>query len=334
MLRTSTLALYWSLSLLIAPATAQAENWTLTQIAKPGEISTSDALPMAVSCAETKCEITNSPLAIPRDVPTEGGLPDGEIATGPEGANIARAWYAAPTRRYAHAILGDDIEAGRLVVETAEGKTLTVDLPESDVFEDRTPRIIDFDGFGTTHVVTIQSSQSGGGSVAIYGIVDDTLTKVAQSAYIGTRNRWLNIAGIADFDGDGSIQIAAVITPHIGGTLQFWTWKPKADNKLQRSGDLNGFSNHQIGAREQALSAVEDFNDDGVTDIAVPGADRKSLRIVGFEGAAEGEKSVIELAHIPLPGRIDKVMHVHYGDDGVVLTIGLDDGSAWGVWRK
>lgn len=257
------------------------------------------------------------------------GLPDGEVdkrATG----DIAEAWYGSPTRRYGHGILGDAIEAGTLVVKTRGGEKLTYVLPENQVFEDRTPRLHDLDGFGRTEVVTILSDVRRGGSIAVFAIVDGNIELVAQTPYIGRSNRWLNIAGIEDFDGDGKIQIAAVWTPHIGGTLKFWTW---SKNKLKLSGEAYGFSNHFIGSREQELSAVADFNDDGVADIALPDASRTALRIMTFEGSARGPKKLKELAEIPLPARIDKDIAVRRRGDKVTITVGLEDGTAYAIKR-
>lgn len=45
-----------------------------------------------------------------------------------------------------------------------------------------------------------------------------------------------------------------------------------------------GFSNHAIGTDELGLAAILDANGDGVMDLAVPGADRRTLRVVPFAG--------------------------------------------------
>lgn len=224
---------------------------------------------------------------VPKDVWTgaekrpAGGLPDGTYAVHKPGADDAAvAWYGTPTRRYRHAILGDDIEAGSLHVALRDGRTFDFHLPESEVFEDRTPRITDLDGDGRFEVITIRSFAHAGGSVAIYGLRDGTLVELAATDPIGRANRWLNIAGIADYAGLGSPQIAYVETPHIGGTLFFVEWRGKA---LVPIASLSGFSNHRIGAREQDLSADIDFNADGRPDIAVPSNDRQTLRVIGIE---------------------------------------------------
>jgi len=221
------------------------------------------------------------------------GIEIGEVAI-LENAEVYAAWYTQPTTRYAHGILGDAIEAGELTVETSTGDTLTYTLPENQVFEDRTPRLVDLDGFGKTQIITILSDQTKGGSIAVFGVRKGKLELVAQTPYIGRSNRWLNIAGIDDFDGDGKTQIAAVWTPHIGGTLKYWTWDK---GKLSISGEAYGFSNHFIGSREQELSTVNDFNGNGVSDLALPSADRKAVRIMTFKGPARGKKVLEIVAH-------------------------------------
>lgn len=287
----------------LASGSATANGWSLKQV---------ERLPEAVE----------RPLA-------PDGLPDGEVAL-QEDADIFAAWYTKPTKRYAHAILGDAVEAGELTVEIDSGETLTYTLPENQVFEDRTPRLADLDGFGQTEIITILSDVNKGGSIAVFGVRKGKLELVAQTPYIGRSNRWLNIAGIDDFDGDGKTQIAAVWTPHIGGTLKYWTWNK---GTLSLSGEAFGFSNHFIGSREQELSVVDDFNGNGVSDLALPSADRKSVRIMTFKGPARGKKVLEEFARIPLPARLDKAMSSRFENGKVTITVGLEDGTVHEISR-
>ena len=150
--------------------------------------------------------------------PAPGGLPDGRVATASSG-DIRKAWYQSPTTRYAHAVLGDNVEAGELKVEDARGRSASLRLPENEVFEDTTPRIADLDNDGLNEVVTIRSSVSKGASVTIYGMANGVLMQKATTGFIGTANRWLNIAAIAPMAGSGGQEIAFVRTPHIGGDL-------------------------------------------------------------------------------------------------------------------
>jgi enoyl-CoA hydratase/carnithine racemase len=49
-------------------------------------------------------------------------LPGSSIARGKQ--NIAAVWLAGPTTRYDHGVLGDSVEASKLVAETRTGNTL------------------------------------------------------------------------------------------------------------------------------------------------------------------------------------------------------------------
>lgn len=304
---------------------AFAADWKSTEVLPAGSVQKSADLPLIKQCNGAVCTPTKTKaFAAPTAAP-DTGLPDGEVAQ--FDGTIKAAWYEMPTKRYGHGILGDAIEAGELVVELKDGTLVRHTLPDNQVFEDRTPRIIDLDGFGEPEVVTILSDIELGASVAVFHIKDGKLELAAQTPPIGRSNRWLNIAGIEDFDGDGSLQIAAVETPHIGGTLKFWSWKPRnTKSKLVLSGKAHGFSNHFIGSREQRLSAVEDFNGDGVADLALPGNNRKSLHLLTVsKGAVE------VIASVSLPQQIDKAISTKFMGDAVLITVGLSDGSVHAV---
>lgn len=244
------------------------------------------------------------------------GLPDGLIAKGAPGFDILSAWYGDPTTRYAHGILGDAVEAGSLLIEVADKSIQTLRLPNNAVFEDRYPRLVDLDGDGTTEVITIKSSISEGASVTIYGLEGGKLVEKATTGYHGLANRWLNIAGIADYRGSGLQDIVFVRTPHIGGTLFFYSYQ---NGVLKQEGDIYGFSNHFIGSREMRLSATADFDGDGKLDLAVPSNDRTALRFISFGGNAPSEIAVTQF-----PSRIDKAISLE--DDGS-LVVGTADGQ-------
>lgn len=197
------------------------------------------------------------PIAVLADGLPEGALPDAVISQGKN--NLKKAWLARPTKRYGHGILGDAIEAGSLVTVTSCGHKMEFVLDQDLVFEDRQARIVDLEGDHYDEIVVVESSLDYGASLAVYGPKGETCTaagglkRIARTPFIGTRNRWLNPAGIADYDGDGNKEIAIVVTPHIAGTLQFWSLQNGA---LVLKAEQYGFSNHAIGSREQDLSAT------------------------------------------------------------------------------
>ena len=242
-----------------------------------------------------------------RNAPDEG-LPDGKVATASKG-DLAKAWYGRPTRRYRHGVLGDDIEGGSILAEDFDGGRYELVLDRSFVFEDITPRLFDLDRDGRNEIVAICSSLDKGAAIAVHGLRDGALKLLAKTKEIGRSNRWLNIAGIGDFSGAGVNAIAWVETPHIGGILRMGVFDGQKIKIL--SNGHNGFSNHFIGSRELDLSASGDFDGDGVTDLAIPSADREKMIIATRLG----------LTSIRLPVRIG---HAVATVGNAIVTAGTD----------
>jgi hypothetical protein len=208
----------------------------------------------------------------------DDALPDGRPAFG--GGRIAEAWLIAPTERYDHGVLGDAVEAGGLLVRLKDGGERQLLLPETQVFEDLEPRLADLDRDGEDEVLVVRSSLDAGAVLTVYGLVDDELKLIAEGPNHLPLHRWLNPIGVADFDGDGTVEVAYVETPHIGGILRILSLQ---DGRLVEEASWAGFSNHEIGSRELRLSAILDFDEDGYPEIFLPSARRRSLRILRYQ---------------------------------------------------
>ena len=254
-----------------------------------------------------------------RAAPPRNALPDAEVTKGKN--NIRAVWLAAPTQRYDHGVLGDAIEAGSVEVKDDQNKRHTLNLPGNAVFEDRFARLMDLDGDGSDEIIVVKSDLNKGAALAVLILNAHGLEIAAETPPIGRANRWLNPAGIADYDGDKRNDIAIVVTPHMGGRLEFWEYRGR---KLHRKNQLNGFSNHVIGSRAQRMSVSADFNGDGITDLALPAHDRRAIRIISLAGGP-----VAQIAHIALPGRVVTEIIAIRARDATrpVLVMGLDTGQ-------
>ena len=161
------------------------------------------------------------------------------------GREIVAAAYDEPTTRYPHAILGDNVEWGALVLDLAPcagcgADRVRIRLPETRVFEDVAPRLADVDLDGTAEVVVVESDVAAGARLAIY----DETGPVAATPFIGRPFRWLAPVGVADMDGDGWVELAYVDRPHLARTLRVWRFR---DGALEEVASAPGLTNHRIG---------------------------------------------------------------------------------------
>lgn len=241
-----------------------------------------------------------------------GALPDARVVFG--SGEVSRAWLAEPTTRYAHGVLGDAIEAGSLVIERRDGRSVTVRLGPDAVFEDLLPRIVRLDGI--ERIAVVKSYLDRGAALAIVDAGSARI--VAETPPIGRPNAWLNPAGTADFDGDGTTDLALVRQPHVLGRLELWSWR---SGQLEKTAELADVSTHAIGSRALEMSVVADFDGDGRPDLALPSLDRRALRLIAF---APGPR---EIARVPLPARVVTNLGLVQRASRPAVAAGLEDGS-------
>ncbi|GHF00361.1 hypothetical protein GCM10016455_21670 [Aliiroseovarius zhejiangensis] len=165
----------------------------------------------------------------------------------PAAAQITQARYVDPTDRYGHGAVPGG-EYGALEVTLADGAHALVHV-KGGVFEDTRPRLHEFDGDGAPEVVTVFSGDDVGAMIRVYGWQDGKLSLRGANTPIGTRHRWLAIAGIADFDGDGLDEIAFVDRPHLARRLTLVTVHPGAEGyRFTDLATVGGVTNHKFGS--------------------------------------------------------------------------------------
>jgi hypothetical protein len=226
---------------------------------------------------------------------------------------ITGAQYAAPVERYGHFALGRPHEYARLTATTDAGRSLALDLPQDEVFEDLEPRLVSLAPGEPKEILAIVSRRDSGSRLVLIRLSGGRLELDAESPAIGTPRRWLNPVGVADLDGDGRAEIAAVATPHIGGTLKVYR---RIGNKLVETAALEGFSNHVLGTSDLGLSVPVLVG--GRMRLLVPDATRLQLRLIALEG-----DGLVEVGRCAVPAPVT-------GAIGAVSTSAVSVGLASG----
>ena len=270
-------------------------------------------------CAELKITAAETVLMHAVEIKMPDQLPHSRLARGSH--NIMAAWLAGPTDRYSHGVLGDDLEASRLMAQTAGGHRLSVELPSNRVFEDLEPRLADMDADGRDEIITVESDIALGASLAVYGVVDQRLVRLAATPFLGLPNRWLNPLGVGDFDGDGRLDIALVATPHIGGKLRLYRYQP---GRLLPFAEYAGVSTHRIGTTQLGLGRVIPASPRN--RLLVPDQSRRMLMLL--EWTAAGWRNITQ---VNLTGALASSLQPAGPDR---WQFRLDDGQAYDLWFR
>ena len=223
------------------------------------------------------------------------------------------------TDRYPHAVLGDGYEAGSiLLVDTQPSLELIreIQLPEREVFEGISPIWVDVDNDGNREIFVTVSDRDEGAYLAVFSEEGNLL---ARSPAIGRAYRWRHQIAVGDFLGDGQFELAAVLTPHIGGVLEFFTWET---GQLESIANVSGVSSHRIGSRNLDMALTADIDGDQRLELVVPNPSFDVL--FGFQ--LEGDEVFLDW-EVPLGGLLStNLAAVGFENGQLGLGLGLDNG--------
>ena len=153
----------------------------------------------------------------------------------------------------------------------------------------------------------------------VYGLRNGAIVELARGPNAGSAFRWLNPVGVADFDGDGHLDLASVTTPHIGGVLTLHHYRPPRLEPYARATEV---SNHRMGELEQRLAVIV-AQPGQRPAILIPDMQLMALQVLRWDAPGQWTEPARSLA---LPASAEYLTPL---DGGGCLR--LTDGSWWRV---
>jgi hypothetical protein len=188
-----------------------------------------------------------------------------------------------PTDSYGHGVLGDELEAGSVsLVETTGEPSLVskISVSSGNVIEGAAPIWVDLTGDGTKEIIVTVSNPERGAKIMVY---DESGEVVGAGPAIGLGFRWRHQLAIAPFGPEGEMELVDVLTPHIGGKVEYYRLK---GDSLEIVASRDGFRSHEMGSRNLDMAAAGDFDGDGRPELLLPAEDLSQL--VGVRRSVSG----------------------------------------------
>lgn len=252
-------------------------------------------------------------LSLDNEIYAKGFLPDGRILFDESGRILL---LNNPSSAYQHGIMGDAIEAqGLSLLDSVNdfGNAIGV-LNGARVYEAIAPIWADLDQDGQREILVTASDANVGAQLMLYSEDGELL---AISSAIGQGYRWRNQMAIAPFGPNGEWEIADVLTPHIGGVVEFFSWQA---NELRVVAQLPGYTSHVIGSRNLDLGLAADVNADGRVELLLP--TQRLDHLAAIQRSESGAKLLWELS---LPGSLSSnIASARFANGTLAIGVGLD----------
>jgi hypothetical protein len=223
-----------------------------------------------------------------------------------------------PTEEYGHGALGDSIEASSItIVDTAGVPNISkvIDIPGGDVVEGIAPIWTDLNNDGDREIIVTLSNSKEGARLVVF---DEEGNIVADGPDTGTGYKWRHQVAIAPLGPDGENEIVDVLTPHIGGIVEFYRWE---GDELKVVTSLAGYSSHLAGSRNLDMALAGDFDEDEDLEVLVPLQNHLELAVL--EHTNDRVKVV---ADIELTGSLStNIAAMNYENEKFAIGIGTSN---------
>lgn len=241
-------------------------------------------------------------------------LPDARVLGDERGRLLL---LSDPTNRYRHGVLGDALEASSIsLVETipVPRVVLTIPVAAPAVIEGISPIWADLDGDGAREIIVTVSDPQVGARIVVF---DESGAQRAAGPPIGAGFRWRHQLAVAHFGPNRELELVAVQTPHIGGTVEFYRL---AGNTLTIVASEYGYSTHAIGSSNLDTAVAGDWDGDGNVEILIPNSFFNQLMAV-----RRTTNGIAVPWHLPAGGTLrTNLAAVRLSDGRVALGVGTD----------
>lgn len=229
-----------------------------------------------------------------------------------------------PTIRYDHGVLGDAVEAsGITLIDTRPEPriSLKIDIPPPAVIEGIAPIWTDITGDGQREIIVTLSSQMDGAQIVIF---NEDGERLASGPPIGQGYRWRNQLAVATTGPNGELELVDVLTPHIGGVVEFYHL---SGNELIVLAQFPGYTSHVIGSRNLDMALAGDFDGDRRIEVILP--DQLKIELGAVRRTTDGA----ELAWtLPVGGVVStNLAAVSLPDGRIAVGVGRND-AVLRVW--
>lgn len=241
-------------------------------------------------------------------------LLDGRILADERGRLLL---LTSPSAKYNHGVLGDEFEAEQVSLISTSPTfevSATIPIPNGKVVEGISPIWTDLNNDGTREIIVTISNQIDGAQIIVLSESGELL---AASQPIGQGYRWRHQIAAAPFGPNGEIEIVSVLTPHIGGVVEFFQLH---NGKLENVAQIDGYTSHVMDSRNLDMAVAGDFDGDGIVELLLPSQDLRSLGVI----QRIHKDAIVEL-RIPLGAKIlTNFAAVTYQNGLLSVGIGLD----------